>query len=188
MPHLRNQNEYSIFIIPTDKYEVINLIHKLSHKKATGLRSVPTKILHLIKLNIADPLSDIINLSFNTGTYIENLKISKVIPTYKGSNLDCGNYGPISLLSNINKIIEQSMFTRLYNFLSIHNCIYNLQFSFRRNHSTGHVLLSLTEEIRHALDNNSFACELFIDLQKAFDTVDHKILLHKLNYYGIRGE
>ena len=80
------------------------------------------------------------------------------------------------------------MFSRLYNFLSIHNCIYNLQFGFRKNHSTSHALVSLTEEIRNALDNNSFACGVFIDLQKAFDTVDHKILLHKLNYYGIRGK
>ena len=70
------------------------------------------------------------------------------------------------------------MFSRLYNFLSIHNCIYNLQFGFRKNHSTSHALVSLTEEIRNALDNNSFACGVFIDLQKAFDTVDHKILLH----------
>ena len=80
------------------------------------------------------------------------------------------------------------MFSRLYNFLSIHNCIYNLQFGFRKNHSTSHAHVSLTEEIRNALDNNSFACGVFIDLQKAFDTVDHKILLHKLNYYGIRGK
>ena len=75
----------------------------------------------------------------------------------------------------------------MYNFLSIHNCIYDLQFGFRNKHSTNHALLSLTEDIRNALDNNYFAIGVFIDLQKAFDTVDHEILLHKLNYYGIRG-
>ena len=79
------------------------------------------------------------------------------------------------------------MYTRMYNFLSIHNCIYDLQFGFRNKHSTNHALLSLTEDIRNALKNNYFAIGVFIDLQKAFDTVDHEILLHKLNYYGIRG-
>ena len=188
--YLTNRNEYSFCIKPTDKYEAINLINNLSYKKVNGPHSVPTKILHLIKFIIADPLSGIINLSFNRGTYFENLKISKVIPTYKekGSNLDCGNHRPISLLSNLNKIIEQIMFSRLYNFLSIHNCIYNLQFGFRKYHSTSHALVSLTEEIGNALDNNSFAYGVFIDLQKAFDTVGHKILLRKLNYYGIRGK
>ena len=80
------------------------------------------------------------------------------------------------------------MFSRLYNFLSTHDCIYNLQLGFCKNHSTTLALLSLTEEIRLALDNNSFACGVFIDLKKAFDTVDHTILLHKLNYYGISGK
>ena len=79
------------------------------------------------------------------------------------------------------------MYTRLYNFLSIHNCIYVLQFAFRNKHSTNHALLSLTEDMRNALDNNYFAIGMFIDPQKAFNTVDHEILLHKLNYYGIRG-
>ena len=147
--YLTNQNKYSFFIKPTDKYEVINLINNLSYKKINGPHSVPTKILHLIKFIIADPLSEIINLSFNTGTNFEYLKIFKVKPTYKekGSNLDCGNYRPISLLSNLNKIIEQIMFSRLYNFLSMHNCIYNLQFGFRRNHSTSHALVSLTKKL-----------------------------------------
>ena len=79
------------------------------------------------------------------------------------------------------------MYTRLYNFLDIHNCIYNLQFGFREKHSTNHALFSITEKIREALDNNNFACGIFIDLQNAFDTVDHNILLQKLNHYGIRG-
>ena len=79
------------------------------------------------------------------------------------------------------------MFKRLYDFPLKHNCIYELQFGFREKHSTTHDLLNLTENIRNALNKNEFSVSVFIDLQKAFDTVDHKILLDKLFYYGIRG-
>ena len=73
------------------------------------------------------------------------------------------------------------------NFLTKHNCIYDLQFGFRSSHSTNHALLDLTDDIRKAIDSNQFAVGIFIDTQKAFYTVDHTILLNKLNYYGIRG-
>ena len=187
--YLTQGNNYSFFIEPTDRGEIISIINNININKATGPHSIPSDILHIIKHYVADPLAKIINLSFLKGIYIDNLKIAKTIPIFKdkGSNLDCSNYRPISLLSNINKIIEKLMHSRLYNFLSIHNCIYDYQFGFRKNHSTNHALLNLTEEIREALDNNSFAAGVFVDLQKAFDTVDHTILLNKLNYYGIRG-
>ena len=79
------------------------------------------------------------------------------------------------------------MHERLYKFLDKYNCIYNLQYGFRAGHSTNHCLLDLTESIRKALDNNKYAVGVFIDLQKAFDTVDHDILLSKLSHYGVRG-
>ena len=79
------------------------------------------------------------------------------------------------------------MYSRLYKFLTSYNCIYELQFGFRANYSTNHALISLTEDIRDALDNNNYAGGIFIDLQKAFDTVDHDILLRKLDHYGIGG-
>ena len=188
--YLENRNEYNFFINPTDKVEIINIINNsINLNKAYGPHSIPTDILHQIKLIVAPPLAEIINLSFEKGRYIEDLKISKTTPIFKdkGSNLNCINYRPISLLSNINKIVEKIMHKQLYNFISKHNIIYELQFGFRCNHSTNHVLLELTEDIRNAIDTNHFAVGIFIDLQKAFDTVDHNILLHKLNYYGIRG-
>ena len=187
--YLVNPNGYNFFINPSDEIEIISLIDNLCSTKATGPHSVPSDILQLLKCNISAPLTAIINLSISTGIYPDNLKIAKVIPIFKekGSMLQCSNYRPISLLSNINKIYEKIIYKRLYSFLNHHNCIYDLQFGFREYHSTNHALLSLTENIREALDNNSFACGIFIDLQKAFDTVDHTILLQKLNFYGIRG-
>ena len=87
----------------------------------------------------------------------------------------------------MNKIFKKLAYSRLYSFLNIYNCIYELQFGFRAKHSTNHALFSLTETVREALDSGNFACGIFIDLQKAFDTVDHNILLKKLEYYGVRG-
>ena len=79
------------------------------------------------------------------------------------------------------------MYKRLSNFLDINNLIYSLRFGFRPKNLTTNALINLTESIRQTLDEGSFGCGMFVDLQKAFDTADHKILLHKLEYYGIRG-
>ena len=187
--YLHHENENTFIIQPTNKYEISAEIKNLDTRKSTGPHSIPTAILKEIDSAIAEPLSKIINLSFQSGKYIEALKYSKVIPIYKqkGDKLLCNNYRPISLLSNINKIIEKLMHKRLYSFLSLNKCIYDLQFGFRSKHSTNHALIDLSQDVRESLDNNSFAIGIFIDLQKAFDTVQNDILLHKLHHYGVRG-
>ena len=136
--YLKNPNYQKFFINPSTETEIQTLISNLNNGKSTGPFSIPTNILKLINSNVSLPLSKIINLSFETGIYPENLKIAKVIPIFKnkGSSLDCNNYRPISLLSNINKLFEKLMHSRLYNFLNINNCFYNLQFGFREKHST----------------------------------------------------
>ena len=88
------------------------------------------------------------------------------------------NYRPISLLSNINKILEKLMYVRLYQFLNGNKCFYDLQFGFRAKHSVNHALIDIIESVRKALDDGKIACGgVFIDLQKAFYTVDHKIII-----------
>ena len=117
--------------------------------KSNGPNSIPTEILHLIKGLTADPLSHAINLSFSKGIYLDRLKISKTVPfsKNKGNNMECESYHPISLLSNISKIVEKLMHERLYTFLNSFDCIYEHQFGFRSKHSTNHALVSLTEDI-----------------------------------------
>ena len=113
--------------------------------------------------------------------------VSRKIWEIVSALLIVGNYRPISLLSNINKILEKLMFTRLYSFLESNKCIYDLQFGFRKKHSTNHALLNMTQQIKEAMDKGNIAIGVFVDFQKAFDTVNHKILLHKLEHYGVRG-
>ena len=186
--YLKYPNIHSFFVFPTDKIEVMNLISNLKIGKASGPNSIPTAILKHLNNEISVALSNLFNLSFSTGVFPNVLKISSVLPLFKkGSKLNCGNYRPISLLSNISKLLEKLMYTRLYRFLTIHSCLSELQFGFRSNHSTSHALVSITEKIRETIDTGNFACGIFIDLQKAFDTVDHDILVSKLKYYGARG-
>ena len=164
------------------------LSNYVSITKASGPNGIPTKILQMISKEISPPLSKICNMAITTGTHPKKLKLVNVLPIYKkGSRLLVSNYRPISLLSNLNKIFEKIIFKRVYNFIEKNEILYPPQYGFRSKHSTTHALINITEKVRSALDHNKVSCGIFVDLQKAFDTVNHKILLQKLNYYGYRG-
>ena len=149
--YLKNACNSSLFIKPTTPSEVMDLISNLKIAKSVGPFSIPS-ILQLTKDIICFQLTEIINLSFLTGTFPDNLKIAKIIPIFKNdSKLSCNNYRPISLLSNISKIFEKLMYSRVYNFLDTFKCLDELQFGFRSNTSTNHALISITETIREAM-------------------------------------
>ena len=105
----------------------------------------------------------------------------------KDDHTSRNNYRPISLLSNISKIIERLTHSLLMTFLNANDVLCERQFGFRHNDSTTLPISAITEKIRQACDSGSFACGLFLDLQKAFDTVNHNIFLKKLEHYGSRG-
>ena len=97
------------------------------------------------------------------------------------------NYRPISLLSVFNRILEKIVYNRLSNFLEKMNIIYAKQFGFRSHHSTEHAILSIVDKIHEGIEKGMFSCGIFLDFSKAFDTVNHAILVRKLEHYGIRG-
>ena len=178
----------SFFTAPSVPFEISDIISALKSGKSLGPNSIPMKILKCLSPLISSPLSQIINESFKSGIFPDKMKLAKVIPLFKkGCPLTASNYRPISLLSVFSKITEKVMYERLYKFLEKHEILYSLQFGFRASHSISHALVSLTEAIKSSLDNRKFGCGIFIDLQKAFDTVNHDILSMKLEHYGIRG-
>lgn len=186
---LNQPTRQSFFFSPANSEEIKKIILGLDPKKATGPLSIPNKILRLLITEISDILTKIFNQSLETGKFITPLKTAKVIPLFKnkGSEQEVSNYRPIALLSNLDKIFEKLVHHRLISYLEKFNLLFNRQFGFRKKHATTHNLISLSEKIREDLDKGEFSCGIFLDLQKAFDSVDHDILLKKLENYGIRG-
>ena len=140
------------------------------------------------KSYIKQPLTNIFNQSFSTGIFPDDLKISLITPTYKNEDKSLySNCRPVAVLPCFSKILEKLMHKRLMDYIERGNILYGKQYGFRKKHSTEMAIIELTTKLTNAIDDRKLTAGIFLDLSKAFDTVDHSIITSKLEHYGKRG-
>ena len=168
--------------------DTLKIIKGLKAKESTGHDGISMKFIKAIAPSIVLPLTAILNQSLLTGIFPDQMKIAKVIPMFKKENRELmDNYRPVSLLSAFSKIFERAAYNQIYNYFTSNNLFYENQYGFRQQHSTELASLELIDRIFEDLNKENNPITIFMDLSKAFDTLDHKILIKKLHYYGIRG-
>ena len=159
---------------------IMTIITNLPNKYSCGFDGLSTTILKSIKGIIIKPLPLIINNIFDTGVFPANFKIAKIIPIFKKDDRTVfNNYRPISLLPIISKVVEKVISDQLNEFFVQHKLLFDHQYGFRSGHSTEHAALELTDRIITNIDNKKSPLNIFLDLSKAFDTLDHRILAGK---------
>ena len=185
--YVRDEILDSMFLFPTTPDECRSNISNLKNTKS-NINSFPVKLWKACKSFLSAPVSKLINTCFNNGEFPDVLKFACITPIYKdGCMYDFNNFRPISVLSILSKLFELCIANRLYKFFVQHSIISNCQFAFQKGKSSIDAILSLVDFIYKSLNDKNTSLCLFLDLRKAFDTVNHEILLGKLYKYGIRG-
>ena len=173
---------------PVNVEIVTKTIKNLSAKISTGPDGFSTKLLKVIEPEISTSLTLLINQAIHSGIFPNKLKVAKVIPIFKKSDkATFNNYRPISLLPVISKVIEKIMYNQLSAYLENSKLLSGSQYGFRPKHSTEYAATEVVDRIIAHMDINNIPINIYLDLSKAFDTIDHSVLIDKLQFYGING-
>ena len=181
-------NNKSLFMTPCSQKEILELIQKLPAKTSSGYDNISNVLLKDIGYYIVSPLTVIFNESLMMGIFPDVMKLADVVPLYKAKEkfLET-NYRPISLLTTMSKILEKVVYNRVYKFLNDNDQLYENQYRFRNQHSCDNAVCDVVSHLVKNLEASETSVALFLDLSKAFDTLDHDLLLHKMERYGLRG-
>ena len=183
--YMHKSVELSMFLTECTNDEILALIHDLEIGKASD---IPIKLVKRSAVVITPILKEYYNNFMQTGYFPDALKIGKVTPVFKkGDQEKFENYRPVSILPIFGKLFEKVIYSRIYDYLTSKGILYGNQFGFRKSHSCSHALNYSISEIKKCLSNNKHVIGIYIDLSKAFDTIDHVKLLDKLYMYGVRG-
>ena len=180
-------NTIDLFILdPVSENEVLKIISNFKDSSA-GWDELKPLMMKNIKESIKTPMTHICNKSFISGIFPFEMKIANVVPIFKsGDDMVFSNYRPVSVLPVFSKLLERLIYNRLICFINDNKLLYDYQFGFQKGKSTYMAMVILIEKISEALDRGDCVIGVFLDFSKAFDTVDHKILLQKLEIYGIK--
>ena len=180
---------YLINDITTNVDEVINLCRSIECHKSSSIENLSSMLIKDAFLAIPELVTNCFNLSFNQGVFPDKWKVARIIPLFKGGGItDVNNYRPVSLLPLPGKLIEKIVRTRLFSYLELYDLLNQCQGGFRPGRSTIDTAAELTDDIMLQMNDSSCTLATFIDFRKAFDTVNHNILLNKLDRLGIHGK